>query len=407
MKLIIRGISFICKWLLIKILPIKERRVVFTSYLGQYTDSPKYISEQLHMQNEGLDIIWLVKSQNMDLLPDYVKGIDINNFKAIWALGTAHIVVDNVYAQRSNELKKRDFTSVIIFKMLNFLKSKKQQRIFTTWHGTPVKCMSRDQHGNTLYDFWSNNITMILGNQYTANIMRQLTFGKVRIECLGSPRNDLLFEEEKRKISSLKEKLRLPDGKKVILYAPTFRNDGPDTKDKNIMRSGLEQLQNIKFSDLFQLLLECFGGEWIFVCRFHYHVEAMVDWKSLQTAYPEQIMNGNLYGGMEEYLVCTDILLTDASSCMFDFSLTKRPCFLYFPDLAHYRDIERGFYRPLESLPFPVAETFGELMDNIKKFDIEAYQTAVQEMIRDFGYVDDRFSSERAAEFILKESGLA
>lgn len=406
MRLIIRGISFACRLLVIKILPIKKNRLVFTSYLGQYTDSPRYVSEQLHKLCKDLDIIWLVTPQTMNSLPDYVKGVEINSLKSIWALGTAHVLVDNVYGQKSNDLTGNDFLSFLIFKILNFLKSKKSQLVFTTWHGTPIKCMSRDQHGNHFFDFWGNNITMLLGNKYTSDIMRHITFEKVRIESLGSPRNDLLFYTGTAQAETIRRKLKLPDKKKIILYAPTFRNDGPDTKDKNVRRSGLEQLQNLDFSTMFQTLSEYFGGEWVFVCRFHYHVSTMVDWESLQTAYPEQILNGNNYGGMEEYLLCTDILLTDASSCMFDFALTKRPCFIYFPDLAHYRDSERGFYRPIESLPFPVAEDFKELINAMKNFNDKAYRLAVEKMIDEFGYVDDAESSKRVAQFILKEGKL-
>ena len=106
---------------------------------------------------------------------------------------------------------------------------------------------------------------------------------------------------------------------------------------------------------------------------------------------------------MAEYLACADVLLTDASSAMFDFSLTKRPCFLYFPDLEYYENKERGFYMPISSLAFPVATTFAGVLRQIEGYDEQAYLEKVDKQMEDFGYVDDEQSSQRIIEFILEE----
>lgn len=384
-----------------KLTPICDNRLVFTSFGGHYSDNPKYISQKIHKLNPDKEIVWLVSDRYRDLLPPYVRTVDIDDKAAVARYrGSARAIIDNVYGEKSSQLESSGGSAALKFRFSTFLRSKRGQTVFTTWHGTPLKRMGRDQVGSHVRDFSCPNTTMILGNQYTLDIMQRLTFDKIGMELLGTPRNDPMFcsEEETR---ALKAKLGLPLDKKILLFAPTFRSDGDGLSDKNIARSGLDQLQMMQFEDLFRTLSDSFGGEWALVCRFHYHVEAMADWDSLQSAYPGQIINGNQHDDMAEYLACTDMLLTDASSSMFDFSLTKRPCLLLFPDLEYYATTERGFYTPITQLPFPVATTFEELLDNLRSFDAVAYAQGVEHLLHEYGYVDDADSSERVAKYIL------
>ena len=244
---------------------------------------------------------------------------------------------------------------------------------------------------------------MVLGNRYSAEIYSGVTFNKLPILLLGSPRNDILFDNVDK--NKLKNKLGLPCDKRIVLFAPTFRNDGVDVADKNIYRSGLNQLNEINFQKLFRVLEKKFGDDWVFVCRFHYHVEKLVNWDYLNDLYPNQIINGNKNDDMAEYLVCSDILITDSSSSMFDFMLTYKPCVLYFPDYDNYLNVERGFYKALTDLPFPLAITFDELIMNIMMFDEQCYINGVNRLINEFEYIDDKNSAQRVSEYVLKRLG--
>lgn len=381
---------------------VTGNRWVFTAFHGHYSDNPKYISEKLHELDPSAEIIWLVEPKYTDLLPDYVKAANIQSDEARSYVNTAEILVDNAYAQRGYNYRKGFFAKCKAA-VNRFLYFKKSQKIYTTWHGTPLKRMGRDQLGNEdICGFVCGNIKGFFNNRYTADILKHMTFGKLKTEILGSPRNDLLFCDA-AKAAELKEKLGLPKGKKVAIFAPTFRNDGKDIADKNIARSGLDQLKEMDIPLLLNTLSEKFGGEWVLICRFHYYVDSMVNWADLESKYPGQIINGNLHDDMAEYLACTDVLLTDASSSMFDFALTKRPCFLYFPDLENYRNSERGFYVELESLPFSCAEEFSELLAQIKEFDFEKYRIGVDAMQERFGGIDDAYASERIVKYIMSE----
>ena len=375
---------------------------VFTSFEGHYSDNPKYISQKLHEKAPDIKIVWLVKKHVLPSLPDYVKGVDIDSGEAEIYRGRAEVVIDNVYGGRSFQRMSNSLGAKFKGFVFKALTNKKSQHTYTTWHGTPLKRMGRDQIGNTIYSFSCPHTTMMLGNKFTLDIMQHLTFNKIRMELIGTPRNDILFADASA-AESMREKLGLPQDKKILLYAPTFRNDGKDTDGKNVQRIGLDQLNEIDFDKLFATLSDKFGGEWVFVCRFHYHVAKMVDWEGLNKKYEGKFINGNDHDDMSEYMLCADILMTDASSCMFDYSVTGKPCFVYFPDLDNYKNKERGFYMDIEELPFPVAVSFDELAENISSFDGQAYVAAIKAMHEKFGYVDDANSSERIVNYILGE----
>ncbi len=384
--------------LVYKATPVQKNKYVFTSFNGHYSDNPKYICEALHAQSPQAQIVWLVNPAYISDVPSYAKAVNIGSKKAFWHRASARAIIDNVYGERENNLIYGDRKAK--FKIKTFLKKKGSQDVFTTWHGTPLKKMGIDQHASTVCDFSCPDTTMILGNQFTLDIMDHLTFHKLDMQLLGTPRNDILFQGSEQ-IAKVKAQLGLPADKKVILFAPTFRTDGSNIADKNIARSGINQLEEMDFDLLFETLAQKFGGDWVLVCRFHYHVEKMVDWDALEQQYPGRIINGNRHDDMAQYLLCTDVLLTDASSSMFDFSLTKKPCFLFFPDLEYYGSEERGFYGNVEDLPYPCAVDFKGLLDAIRHFDSAQYAQKTDRLLNDYGFVDDCQSSERVANFIL------
>lgn len=396
-------LSYVLSLIFDKFVKIKRNRVVFTSFNGHFSDSPRQISDALHRLSEETEIVWLVDKRFLPLVPDYAKGVDIKSKQTRKYTKNARAFVDNVYWLECYTRTSDAFGARLTAKVFKALAKHKKQYFFTTWHGTPLKRMGRDQIGNTVYDFvCPKNSYMLLGNQFTLDIMKHLTFDKMNMELIGCPRNDLLFCDDAKK-AELKTRLGLPADKKIILYAPTFRSDGKDTEGKNVERSGLNQLNSIDFDKLFSTLGEKFGGDFAFVGRFHYHVESMVDFSALDEKYPGKIINGNLHDDMADYLAVTDVLLTDASSCMFDFALTKRPCFLLFPDLEHYGSSERGFYMNIADLPFPCSIDTEGLISDISGFEQEKYENKIDNMLTSLGFVDDKDSSERVAKYILEK----
>lgn len=400
MKLIKKCIGLLLR----KILPIKKKRIVFTSFSGHYNDNPKYIFEQMYLINNKLDYYWLVKKEYKNEVPKCANVAEIDTIKANYIYGSSHFIVDNNEGYRLNNLKDKRIISKITYIFRSFLYNKRNQRLYSTWHGTPLKKIGKDAVNANVIDCSCNNTEFILGDEYTLNIIDNLHFNKVDCKLIGCPRNDILHSDV-AKVISIKKKLRLPLDKKIILFAPTFRT-GDSEKNKDIERSGINQLQQINFEKLFKALKSKFGDDWVFIGRFHYHVEKMINWVDLKQKYGDKIINGNFGDDMAEYLACTDILLTDASSCMFDFMITNKPVFLFFPDFEHYLNLERGLYCDIKKLPFPFSKDFNILIKNIKDFDIVKYKKGVEKLEKEMNVIIDNNSSKKIAEYILKENNL-
>ena len=115
----------------------------------------------------------------------------------------------------------------------------------------------------------------------------------------------------------------------------------------------------------------------------------------------EDTINGNACEDMAEYLLAADALLTDYSSSMFDFMLTGRPVFLYTPDIADYRDGERGFYLDVDTLPFPISQTPSGVIDNIRRFDKTAYAKATDDFLALIGNCETGGASGLVADKII------
>lgn len=380
---------------LFKMFPLKNR-VFFSSFGGkQKSDSPLQIYRYMKRKYPEAEVIFHWKQRNGD--PVYFIYYKM---KFLFLQATSKVVVDNLSAGNMFPINER--YSRKLAEVCSYLSGRRNQKYVTTWHGSPLKRIERDTKGSTISDcIIRQPMYAILGNTYTADILRHVCFDKTQVELLGSARNDLLVNRTEKSIIAYKKKLKLPQNKMVALYAPTFRSN-IDMTEKYVESSGIEQMGLIQFDRLFRVLTEKFGGEWVFVCRFHHMSADKVDWERLETKYAGQFINGNRHADIAEYLLCSDILITDYSSCMFDYALLDRPVFLFCHDLEHYRNEERGFYMDISSLPFPVAENFDELCSHIRDFDSDVYLEKLEKMKQAMGYCENGDAAAKAGDFIYR-----
>ncbi|MBQ9639547.1 MAG: CDP-glycerol glycerophosphotransferase family protein [Bacteroidales bacterium] len=386
--------------LVFKFTPVRRNRAVFTAYNGKCTDSPLYISQQLHAAAPHWHQTWLVLPQYRDKVPPYAEAVDYQSLHAQRRRGAAQVLVDNVYCDKSFTLFASTPHVKLKAALFRFFYHKPRQLAFTTFHGLPLKKLGRDQVGNDVQGMVSDGVTMLCPSRYQAETFRHLTFDTMKMVVLGSPRNDMLFTANRE---TVRAELGLPADKRILLFAPSFRNDGHDVEGKNIRCSGLNQIEALDFDRLTSSMSKRFGGEWVVAMRFHYHVASMVDWEKLQRTTNGKILNANRCDDMEQYLVAVDALMSDVSSCMFDFLHTGRPTFVFFPDFEHYGSIERGLYLDMHSLPFPFAETPEQLYSNIEEFDSERFHEACATLLTSMGNVDDAHSAQRAVDYILQQ----
>jgi CDP-glycerol glycerophosphotransferase len=196
----------------------------------------------------------------------------------------------------------------------------------------------------------------------------------------GMPRNDIFFHNYESTRNSTRERLSISRETGVLLYAPTYRDYSCE---------GLMTYLDIpaalgELSDRFNKTFVC-------LTRGHHCMSEVPN--------IENVVNVTAYPDMQELLCAADVLITDYSSSIWDFSFTGKPCFIYAPDLKKY-ETERGFYTPIEEWPFIVAETNGELLTNISNFDREKHLKAIAKHHADLGSFDNGTASKMVCKII-------
>ena len=117
--------------------------------------------------------------------------------------------------------------------------------------------------------------------------------------------------------------------------------------------------------------------------------------------YNERILNASRYSNVQELLAAGDAVISDYSSCGFDYIQLGRPSFLYAED---YEEMKRtkDYYFQLEELPIPLAFSNEEMIRNILEFSEEKYQEARAPFMDRLGYYDDGHASEAVVNYILE-----
>ena len=362
---------------LFRVLPLQPR-VNFIAFSGrQYSDSPRRISELLLKEHPGIQQIWaFVEPEKFRFLEK--KGIKVVKYKSLEYL--YYVMTSKVYVDNA------EFWSA--------LKFRPGQMVLETWHGGGaykrvgghrIDANAREQQHAVEK---MNKITLFLSSSraFTKYVIRDAYQYRGEVLECGLPRNDDLLSPDPATAARAREILGIPEGTKVLLYAPTFRN------------SHSLDLYDVDFARLKASLEARFGGEWVIVLRMHYYLAD----KAMAVGAP-WLYNATDYPDMQELLLASDVLLTDYSSCMWDFSLMHKPCFLYARDIAAYQG-ERDFYTPIESWPFPLAADNDALEQVIAAFDEEKYRTDAVRHHEELGSTESgtaaRQCMERIAAFL-------
>ena len=368
-----------------KYLPVDNKKIVFDNFSGiGYGCNPRYIADELLKQKVNCKINWLVQNpkENKKNFPKNIKLIDITSEKAIYELSTAKLWIGNTH--KSN-LLKRGLTKKIA-----------KQIYIQTWHGSlGIKKINNDANP----EFWKNSSLcelykkdssmidiMISNSSFETNVYKSAISDKAEIKEYGHPRNDIFFKDNKGLKDKICQQYNINTNSNILLYVPTFR-------DNNHI-----SCYNIEYEKLFAPLKEKFGGDWKIFIRLHPRLKHLTN---LLIPQSDSIIDVTMYQDIQELLASADIAITDYSSCIFDFMLTKKPGFIYATDIEEY-NTERGFYYPLEETPFPIARNNEELIQNILNFDNEKYQQKVEKFLKDKGCIEDGHASERVVELIKK-----
>ena len=361
---------------------INQKQIIFCSFRGDYySDSPKYLYEYLYENYpDEFDYVWVLNDKNVKVPgnPKKVKRFSLDFYKEV---------------ARSKYWVINGRQSVVLAK-------RKDQIIVSTWHGTPLKKLGLDI-GNvyTRDPFLKHSYIdvskewdyLISPNRYTTDILKS-SFGYEReIFESGYPRNDILYNADENKVNEIKSKLNLPNDKKIILYAPTWRDDE------------FVDIGSVKFKLQLELdkLKEALSDEYIVLVRTHYFISNNLDLRDVE----DFAFDVSRYDDIAELYLVADILITDYSSVFFDYANLKRPILYYTYDLEKYENVLRGFYLDIhEEVPGPLLKTTEEVIDSIKNIESlkEEYKDKYDAFYERFCSIEDGNASKRIVEKVWK-----
>ena len=313
--------------------------ILFNSFGGKkYNDSPKVIFEQLlnHPKSKKLKLVWALENPDNFDIPHAIK-IEINSFKYFIIALKAKYWVSSVNIERG-------------------LKFKKDNTIYlNTWHGAGTKKIGNAVSKRKDYDFSNVNYLLVQSN-FEKNIFIN-DFGAIEENFLlsGFPRSDELFKTEKKQIDIYKRKLEIPKYKKIILYAPTWR------ESKN---NGSSYDLNIPLD--IKKWQEKLIDEYVILFRTHTFTTNILNLK-----FNDLIIDVSDYHNVNHLLMISDILITDYSTIVFDYSILEKPFLCFGYDYYEYKN-ERGLYLDIEDeYPNGVQKNEDEIIDLILNMNYE------------------------------------
>lgn len=362
-----------------------KKLVIFESFQGRsYSDNPKYIYEYMVNNNMNYKYVWSVNEAQE--IPGRPKQVTRLSLKYYYNLARATYWVSNS-------------------RLPNYIDKNKGTTYLQTWHGTPLKRLAGDMEdvhmpgtNSEAYKLNFYNETqkwdyLIAPNAYSKEIFkRAFWFDKPTLD-VGYPRNDILYNKNTDSdVNKLKEKMGLPLDKKVILYAPTWRDDEYYSKGnyRFNLKLNLDQLQ------------EKLGDEYVVVLRMHYFISSQLD----ISGYEGFVYDYSSYNDIGELYLASDLLITDYSSVFFDYANLKRPILFYTYDLEKYRDSLRGFYIDMEKeVPGPLLTTTDEVIASIQNIDqlAEEYQERYDAFYDRFCNWDDGQAAKKTVEQVFKK----
>lgn len=335
---------------LFRLCKVKKNRIVLMNVWG-FGDNVKYVTEELIRRKKPYELIFICNRPENVTISNLVKVKKTNTLAAIYALATAKVWVD---------CNRKE----------GYIKKRKNQYYIQLWHGgfalkkiegdcedylgeTYIKRAKKDSFMTDLY---------VSNSTYCTKMYRRAFWFHGEIAEWGSPRMDLLLSVNENRKNRIKSNLGIDKAKKIVLYAPTYRN----SEDTSVYE--------LNYDTLCMELSNRFGGEFIVIERLH----PLVREQSTYLKRQGECIDASSYKDMYELMLISDVLITDYSNTMFEFALMNRPVFLYAKDYRNYNQ-ERGFYFDFPTLPFSIAYTEEELKEKIR-----CYKDSEQEKVRQF-----------------------
>ncbi|WP_116245007.1 CDP-glycerol glycerophosphotransferase family protein [Nocardiopsis sp. FIRDI 009] len=361
--------------------PITEG-ILFDAYTGrQCSDSPRSIYAELRRRERWAryPMSWLVADGQVSL-PEDLAPVRLRGREYYRALARSRYLVTN-----SREPA--------------WFHRRPDQVVVQTWHGSMLKRIgfdvenvrgkSRDYFDKLAWETrqWDY---LVSPSPWATPILRSAFRFEGEILETGYPRNDIFFSPDRERIAErTRRRLGLPEGRRVVLYAPTWRDDKYYTRGKHKLDLHLD----------LRRMYDKLGGDHVLMVRRHPRV---VD--SVPVVGEDFVFDVSLYPEVMELFLITDVLVTDYSSMMFDFANTGRPMLFFTYDLESYRDNLRGFYFDFEqTAPGPLLTESDEVIGALLDIDevADRHGDAYRAFVDRFCPLDDGNAAKRVVDRVF------
>ena len=359
---------------------VDPQLILFVCYGGQkYDDSPRVVYEYLRNTSafSRFHYVWAFK--NPDNFPEVDNKVKIDTICYYLTALKAGYWITNSSASRGLQFKKAE-TKNILFQ-----------------HGMAgIKKIGKDiqETKDTYRQSFNEKFDMIFieGKEELDILSKAWDQEKSSYYLTGLPRNDDLFHTTIDEVKRIKTKLGIPVEKKVILYAPTFR-------EKN---RGFDRRNELSIPFDFHRLKLVLGNKYVFLVTAHYEVA------KLSSFLPENdfVYNAFKYPIINDLLKIADVLVSDYSSVVFDYSILERPILCFGYDYDIYKK-DRGFYIDLETLfSHGVIRTQPELEGIILNMDYKKESQYTKTRIKEKYVVATGGSAAKAVSIIFDSNSL-
>ena len=331
-------------------IPMDDKMVIFSGHTRKYNDSPKAIYEYMIKQDRFKDykLIWA-----LDNLEEEIPGNPIR------------VKADTMKYFRMTLQAKYWITCVNIERGLKY--KRKGCKYLNTWHGCSINHIGNDVPGRKDFDFRAVDFMCYESEYHKKILMRAFQTREEAMIPTGLPRNDVLYHVSPKEIEELKKKLGLPFDKKLILYAPTWR-DSTDNGQTYAIKPPI----NV---DYWEKELK---DNYVVLLRTHAYTN-----KLLGVEFNDFIRDFTTYPVINDLFKVCDILISDYSSCIPDYSILERPIICFAYDYEEYKDL-RGLYLDLEKdMPSGVKRTEQEVVAHIKSMNYDEECKKSKEMIKE------------------------
>lgn len=361
---------------------VKSGRVLCWAYnYKQYGCNPRYLTEYLLEHHPDMEIVWAFRrGVDISAVDKRIKCVRCFSWEYLKMVNSAEFLVTN---------SRTDPWHI-------YWSKRPEQKYLMLWHGgAALKRIERDVESKLGFSYVRKAKRdsqvcdlMISGCKANTELIKRSFWYSGEILEKGIPRNDIFFNTELH--SQIRQRINkqynIAQDSRIVLYAPTFRRSGtlePYHIDWDKMRPALKRM------------LQC--DKLTIIVRMHPNLINKVDTSELVNF--EGVVDGTLYHDMQELLCVSDLLITDYSSSMFDFSMQHRPCLLYATDVEQY---DRGYYYDFTKLPFPLARNQEELHKIISDFDFETYNSQLSDFLdNELGVTESGIAAKALSEWMV------